>query len=87
MRWIDCFPKMAVLSGMICFQRSDAATDRFPNNNHIAMNIRPGHWYVDQMSSTPHFHLSDPGKPGVRYLGPDVRLSATCADLTKCDSN
>ena len=51
-RWMGCFLEMAVLSGMICFRRSDAPTDRFPNNNHIAMNIRPGRWHVDQMSVT-----------------------------------
>ena len=36
----------------ICFRRSDAPDDRFPNNNHIAMNIIPGRWHLDQMSVT-----------------------------------
>ena len=40
-------------------------------------------WYHIYLS-LPQF-LSDPGKPGVRSLGPDVRPSVTetpCADLT-----
>ena len=50
-------PEMAVLSGMICFRRSDAAVDKFPNNNYILMNISPGHWHVDQMSVTFFFRI------------------------------
>ena len=34
------------------------------------------------MERVVYFFLSDPGKPGVRSLGPDVTNSATCVDLT-----